>query len=417
MQKTLVWTVSLLVALVIGGIGYFAVLKGGLLDPQYAEEQAAPQTPQSQQDQAETKDESRIAPSLDLVRVEPDGSTLVAGRAAPNATVELTQADRLVGSAQANAVGEWVIVTEEPLAKGTSELALTSTLPDGTKVEGDENIVVELAQDGTSQPLVVVMDKDAPARVVSQPQPPKTEVAETVLTPPSTPAAPETMAPKPEQATAEQAPPATAEPSQMAANETPAEKPVEPQAQPQQTAEAPTPAPAAEAPAASEAPVAKEETTASVLVQSVETDTQGRLMASGEAGAGADVRLYLNNELVGNATSDANGKWQIVGERKLDAGDYTVRVDQVDGAGAVQARTMVPFNQTVEIAANSPLPDNIQLEKLEIKRGDNLWRISRRLYGEGRRYTVIYDANRNEITNPDLIFPGQVFVIPPTANQ
>jgi len=41
-----------------------------------------------------------------------------------------------------------------------------------------------------------------------------------------------------------------------------------------------------------------------------------------------------------------------------------------------------------------------------------LWRISRRLLGEGSRYTLIFEANTNQIRNPNLIFPGQVFDVP-----
>ena len=47
-----------------------------------------------------------------------------------------------------------------------------------------------------------------------------------------------------------------------------------------------------------------------------------------------------------------------------------------------------------------------------VSRGDNLWRISQRVYGKGLRYTVIYGANQEQIRNPDLIYPGQVFVLP-----
>ncbi|MCM0019941.1 MAG: LysM peptidoglycan-binding domain-containing protein, partial [Tagaea sp.] len=46
--------------------------------------------------------------------------------------------------------------------------------------------------------------------------------------------------------------------------------------------------------------------------------------------------------------------------------------------------------------------------------GNSLWRISRRIYGEGLRYTTIYAANREQIRDPDLIFPGQIFAVPKT---
>ena len=47
-----------------------------------------------------------------------------------------------------------------------------------------------------------------------------------------------------------------------------------------------------------------------------------------------------------------------------------------------------------------------------IRRGDNLWRISRRNYGRGIRYHAIFAANRDQIRNPNRIYPGQVFVVP-----
>jgi nucleoid-associated protein YgaU len=47
-----------------------------------------------------------------------------------------------------------------------------------------------------------------------------------------------------------------------------------------------------------------------------------------------------------------------------------------------------------------------------VSRGDNLWRISHRIYGRGVRYTVIYGANQRQIRNPHRIYPGQVFVLP-----
>ena len=50
-----------------------------------------------------------------------------------------------------------------------------------------------------------------------------------------------------------------------------------------------------------------------------------------------------------------------------------------------------------------------------IRRGDTLWQISRRVYGQGVRYTTIYLANESTIKNPDLIEPGQIFTVPREA--
>lgn len=47
-----------------------------------------------------------------------------------------------------------------------------------------------------------------------------------------------------------------------------------------------------------------------------------------------------------------------------------------------------------------------------IRRGDSLWRISRRVYGRGVRYSTIYLANQDQIADPDRIWPGQIFSVP-----
>jgi nucleoid-associated protein YgaU len=49
--------------------------------------------------------------------------------------------------------------------------------------------------------------------------------------------------------------------------------------------------------------------------------------------------------------------------------------------------------------------------------GDSLWRISRATYGAGMRYAVVYKANRDQIRNPDRIYPGQVFLLPKRAEK
>jgi nucleoid-associated protein YgaU len=47
-----------------------------------------------------------------------------------------------------------------------------------------------------------------------------------------------------------------------------------------------------------------------------------------------------------------------------------------------------------------------------VSRGDSLWRISRLTYGAGTRYAVIYKANRDQVRDPNRIYPGQIFVLP-----
>jgi nucleoid-associated protein YgaU len=63
-------------------------------------------------------------------------------------------------------------------------------------------------------------------------------------------------------------------------------------------------------------------------------------------------------------------------------------------------------------AADPANPVVASIDTAQVKRGDSLWRISRTTYGAGRRYTVIFTANDDQIRNPNLIYPGQVLVLP-----
>jgi len=74
----------------------------------------------------------------------------------------------------------------------------------------------------------------------------------------------------------------------------------------------------------------------------------------------------------------------------------------------------VPAN-VLAMATESDAKANAVVKELGtalVERGDSLWRISRKVYGRGMRYTQIYEANAVQIRNPDLIYPGQIFVVP-----
>jgi nucleoid-associated protein YgaU len=118
-------------------------------------------------------------------------------------------------------------------------------------------------------------------------------------------------------------------------------------------------------------------------------------------------------------------------------------------SGKVRARAEVPFNvpdvaTTASMPARAPAPATPdtaatrepnsavavanaapdgtspsavvvpKLATITVSRGDSLWRISRRAFGDGTHYAVVFKANREQIRNPNLIYPGQVFVLPTT---
>ena len=66
----------------------------------------------------------------------------------------------------------------------------------------------------------------------------------------------------------------------------------------------------------------------------------------------------------------------------------------------------------VAVSVGDPDAERFASGKAIIRRGDNLWTIARRVYGEGIKYTTIYEANTGQIRDPDRIYPGQVFDLP-----
>ena len=87
---------------------------------------------------------------------------------------------------------------------------------------------------------------------------------------------------------------------------------------------------------------------------------------------------------------------------------YKLRADHVDKSGKVYARREVTFSRSVPLEGIKPGT------MVVVEPGNSLWRIARRTYGSGFKYTVIFEANKNQIKNEDLIFPGQVFSLPAT---
>lgn len=56
--------------------------------------------------------------------------------------------------------------------------------------------------------------------------------------------------------------------------------------------------------------------------------------------------------------------------------------------------------------------DTSKNQTYKVVKGDCLWNIAKKFYGDGSKYTVIYNANKDKIKNPNLIYPGQVLTIP-----
>lgn len=67
---------------------------------------------------------------------------------------------------------------------------------------------------------------------------------------------------------------------------------------------------------------------------------------------------------------------------------------------------------TPKPTTTKPVTPTVKTKTYTIKKGDTLWAIAKKYYGNGSQYTKIYNANKDKIKNPNLIYPGQVIKIP-----
>ena len=267
-------------------------------------------------------------PSFDIVRVAPDGSTVLAGRAAPGAAVTVQEAGRTVGTTTTDARGAWVMVPDAKLPPGAGELTVTAKSPDGKAVASDTPV------------LVVVPTPATPA----QPAPPVLAL----LAPPAAPS---------------------------------------------RVLQAPAGAPAAQR----------------LGLGTVDYDEHGAIRFSGTAPPEAPVRAYVDDHPVGDATADPAGRWAMSPPREVAPGLHELRLDQLTPQGQVANRVALPFKR--EELAQAQVSEG----QVVVQPGQNLWRLARRSYGAGIRYTLIFLANRDQIRDVNLIYPGQVFATPGAA--
>ncbi len=140
----------------------------------------------------------------------------------------------------------------------------------------------------------------------------------------------------------------------------------------------------------------------------VDYDEKGEIRFSGSAAPHAPVRVYVDNQPAGDSQADAAGQWTMVPHDAVAGGVHRLRVDQLTAAGRVQARVELPFQRT------TLPPEALAQGRVVVQPGQSLWRLARSAYGSGVRYTVIYLANRDQIRDPRLIYPGQAFAVPST---
>jgi nucleoid-associated protein YgaU len=302
-----------------------------------------------------------LEPAFDVVNVDPSGEAVIAGRAAPNEKVELRDGGKTVAEATADAGGQFVIIPPA-LSPGDHSLSLAANPDKG--------------QPAISSPVAV----SVPAQEAKAGAPPGPPEAKTTV--------------------------ATAAPT----NPNP-----EPSALGMRTLVTAAPASGAR-----------------IAIRSVEADAAGGLVAKGSAEPNTPLRLYLNQADIAEAKTQADGRWSLTIKSGMTPGGYVMQADEINPSGAtVVASANTPFEYPDMPAAppaqaaatapaspaqsSAPSPADPVVESVQTKRvatGHTLWALSKSYYGDPTHYPVIYEANRAQIHNPNVIFPGQVFVVP-----
>ncbi|MEZ5675856.1 MAG: LysM peptidoglycan-binding domain-containing protein [Thalassovita sp.] len=159
------------------------------------------------------------------------------------------------------------------------------------------------------------------------------------------------------------------------------------------------------------------DTLTSVVIDAISYTASGDVSVTGRGNPGQFVQLYLNNAAVGRSNIDGAGAWTAI-LTDIAPGVYTLRVDEVSETGKVLSRIETPFKREAPetVAASEPASPDAPAQPLvrvvTVQPGSTLWAIARDRYGEGILYVRVYEANKDRIRDPDLIYPGQVFVVP-----
>ena len=355
-------------------------------------------------------------PAFDIVRVSPEGDALVAGRALAGAEVSVKIDGVEKASAVADPQGKFVAMFALPPSATPRVVQLSMQPETGEAIASADEVVLaptpataaatDAGATGTTADETQVAQAETAAEGGTQAAPAAgdTAQADAAQTEPTSSATASTEG-------------ATTETTTTAASET------QPAAEAAGTA--------ATAGNDSEPEAAGSETSTAVLVTdsgakvlqgasglpdnvtigAISYSSTGAVQLSGHGKAGAPLRLYLDNKPVLEATVGADGSWSgTLGE--VEPGIYTLRADQLDATGDVTSRYETPFQREAPDALAALRSKTGKPVNITVQPGFTLWEIAKENYGDGVMYVRVFEANKAQIKDPDLIYPGQVFAVP-----
>jgi len=263
---------------------------------------------------AETEAVIENNPAFDLVRVDEDGSAIIAGSAKPNSEVRLLVDGKELETAETDASGAFAILTTIPSGEKPLELQLEDVNDSNIK-SADTVLIIPNKEAEGSGPKIIIAESDG--KIIVQEQ-----------------------------------------------------NDIAPKIQP-------------------------------LSLDTINYAASGDVILAGRASSEQIVRVYVDNKpvVLGEVT---DGKWNFE-IPNIEEGIYTLRVDAINNEGKVVDRVESPFQRVIR---------EMEDGQATIQPGFTLWKLAELKYGFGMRYVQIFEANRDSIKDPDLIYPGQVFQIP-----
>lgn len=155
----------------------------------------------------------------------------------------------------------------------------------------------------------------------------------------------------------------------------------------------------------------------SVQLDAISYNTEGAVILAGRGPVASDIQVYLNNQPIQLGEVGAGGDWSLQ-LPEVDPGTYTLTVAGLDADGTTTSSVETPFlREDPERVAEAPRVAEGGIDVITVQPGFTLWGIAEDSFGEGILYVQIFEENRDQIRDPDWIFPGQIFRIPELAPE
>ena len=282
--------------------------------------------------------EKELLPEIDIIKVSPDGSFVIAGKGQPNSNINILNKGDLIDSSIVDSDGNWVVVSKENLKTGDNLISIDQINNNGLVLRHKQLFITKIDEHKKDQPLVISVPNKNGENINIIQQPSEKQKIYKVE------------------------------------NDLGIQK--------------------------------KIKSNKKIFnVKTIFFNENGFVSIQGEVNFGKRIELYINKKIMETIKIE-NSKWQYNSDTIFDYGLHDLLVVLKSDKDKILDKITFPFMR-VEIPYND-VPENFIL----IKPGDMLWTIAYRLYGDPFKYIQIFEENKDQITNPDLIFPGQLFSIP-----